>query len=386
MSETDKEQEESCVQTEELIETFRFLMKKHHLKGEYDSFQTVKSGNINDTYVLHTRIPNGEMRSYVVQRINHTVFRKPEQVAKNAAAVTSHIEQKLRAMGVQDLNRHVLHYYPNQEGLFFTQQGNGNFWRVFSYVPDSISVDTADDDILRSTGVAFGRFQRYLSDFPAGDLYETIPAFHNTPKRFLDLSASAWSDPCGRAGAVREELNYLFSMRRYVSLFEDLQMDGTLRTRVVHNDTKCNNVMFDRVTKEPLAVIDLDTVMPGLVAYDFGDAVRFACNEAAEDAEDLAAVSLRLEGFRCFAEGFVGQLRGILTEAELNTLPEGVLVVTLELAARFLKDYLDGDVYFKCSKEKHNLHRARCQIALAKDVKMKLPEMHRLLYEVTKQG
>ena len=218
-----------------------------------------------------------------------------------------------------------------------------------------------------------------LADFPAEKLAVTIPDFHNTPKRFADLERAAGVDVCGRLDSVRNLYDDLLSVRDRVDLFHRLHEAGKLPLRVVHNDTKCNNVMFDRTTLEPLAVIDLDTVMPGFVAHDFGDAVRFACNTAPEDAEDLSAVSLDLAAYTRFAEGFLPEVRGILTEEELNTLPEGVLLITWELAARFLKDDLEGDVYFKCRKERHNRLRAACQLALVKDISHKLPKMRQIL-------
>lgn len=370
---------------EKLLAIFRTLIQRFHLKGTFEEYKVIKTGNINDTYIVGTRTEDGVRRDYTVQRLNHYVFQRPEEVANNAYSVTAHIEQKLRAMGVKDIRRRVVRVYRMDNGRFFYQSPDHDYWRVLSYVYNSRNVSTANDLVLYGTGLAFGEFQRYLADFPAEWLYTTIPDFHNTPKRFRDLHASVQADVCGRVSEVAEELDYLFSMEDYVSLLHKLNRERKLPLRVVHNDTKCNNVMFDEETLVPLAVIDLDTVMPGFVAHDFGDAVRFACNTADEDEEDVSRVSLNLKGYMHFASGFVGQLWGIITEKELETLPDGVLIITLELASRFLKDYLDGDLYFKCRREKHNLVRARCQIALAKDIAGKLPEMRRLLSEMPVQ-
>ncbi len=370
---------------QKLQSIFETLIDRFHLRGKLSGYKTIKTGNINDTYVIHTLDKNKTERSYTVQRLNHYVFKNPEQVANNAYSVTEHIEQKLRAMGQKDIRRRVIRVYRMDNGRFFYQTPDGNYWRVLSYVYNSTNVSAANDIVLYGTGIAFGEFQRYLADFPAESLYTTIPDFHNTPKRFRDLRASAVSDVCGRAEEVHDELDYLFSMESYVGLLDDLYRRRKLRKRVVHNDTKCNNVMFDEETLTPLAVIDLDTVMPGYVAHDFGDAVRFACNTADEDEKDLSKVSLDLKSYMHFSAGFVDPLWGIITETELATLPDGVLIITLELAARFLKDYLDGDVYFKCREPKHNLYRTRCQIALAKDISQKMPEMRRLLNEIAVQ-
>lgn len=368
-----------------LLSLFRTLMREFRLKGELEDYRVVKVGNINDTYFIGTRTEEGKRKDYTVQRLNHKVFQNPVQVAENAFAVTSHMERKLLAVGQTDIRRKVLHVYRKEGGEFFHRSEEGDYWRVLSYVYDSRCVNHADEEILYGTGYAFGEFQRNLSDFPAHTLHHTIPDFHNTPKRFADLRTSGERDVCGRREEVEEELAYLLSMEGYVSLLEDLHREGKLPLRVVHNDTKCNNVMFDAETRTPLAVIDLDTVMPGYVAHDFGDAVRFACNTASEDEEDLSLVSLNLRGYQRLAEGFVRPLLGIITESEFNTLPDGVLIITLELAARFLKDYLDGDVYFKCRKDRHNLIRARCQIALAKDIAAKLEEMRTLLKSLSVQ-
>ncbi len=362
-----------------LLSLFRTLMKEFRLKGTLEDYRVAKAGNINDTYFIGIRTEEGVRKDYTVQRLNHKVFLSPAHVAANAFAVTSHIEKKLSDVGEQDLRRKVMHLYRRRDGSFFYQSPMGDYWRVFSYVYNSRCMDTANEEALYGTGYAFGEFQKNLLDFPAETLHYTIPDFHNTPKRFADLHESASRDVCGRRGEVTAELEYLFSKEAYISLLEDLHREGKLPLRVVHNDTKCNNVMFDKESCKPLAVVDLDTVMPGYMAHDFGDAVRFACNTASEDEEDLSAVSLNLNGYKRLAEGFLRPLLGSITKTELATLPDGVLIITLELAARFLKDYLDGDVYFKCRKPSHNLIRARCQIALEKDMEKKMGEMRQIL-------
>lgn len=370
---------------QELLSIFRSIMEAFHLKGELEDYRVVKVGNINDTYFIGTRDALGKRRDYTLQRLNHKVFQNPHQVAENAYAITSHMEKKLLSVGETDIRRKVLHLYRKENGEFFHRSEEGDYWRVLSYVYDSRCVNTADEEILYGTGYAFGEFQRNLSDFPAERLHHTIPDFHNTPKRFAALRESAQKNVVGRRKEVEAELSYLLSKEGYISLLETLHSEGKLPLRVVHNDTKCNNVMFDAQTRTPLAVIDLDTVMPGYMAHDFGDAVRFACNTASEDEEDLSKVSLDLRGYERLAEGFVTPLSGMITETEFSTLPDGVLIITLELAARFLKDYLDGDVYFKCRKPSHNLIRTRCQIALAKDMEKKMGEMRQILHSLSVQ-
>lgn len=360
---------------------FGELIRAFSLKGVYVRHFAVCGGNINDTYVLETALPDGRIRSYVVQRINRSVFASPEDVAENAYAVTAHIEEKLVSQGVTDLHRRVLHYYRKSDGTFFHTLPEGCF-RALSYVYDSFGTDQPDPRLLRGTGQAFGRFQALLADFPTEKLHVTIPDFHNTPKRFADLAASARADVCGRLADVRGVYDELLSMAGQIDLYDRLHAQGKLPVRVVHNDTKCSNVMFDADTFEPLAVIDLDTVMPGFAGHDFGDAVRFACNTLPEDADDGENARLDLDAFAQFAQGFLPEVGKFLTPTELETLPDGVLLLTLELAARFLKDDLDGDVYFKCHKTRHNRVRAICQTALARDITRKMPKMRQIVQRI----
>lgn len=366
----------------ELYPIFNTIIKDFNLKGQLVSISSLSSGNINDTYLASTLMDDA-IRQYIVQRINHIVFPEPEKVADNVSKVTDHIEKKLRESNIPDIRRRVLRFYRKNDGGFYHFTEDGNYWRVLSCVYNAKSVDSADLPCLRETGLAFGEFQKHLLDFPADSLYETIPDFHNTKKRYADLKLAAEKDTFSRLESVKEEYEYLLSMEKEACLLCELSEKGEIPKRVVHNDTKCNNVMFDTDTGEHLAVIDLDTVMPGLVAYDFGDAVRFAANPAGEDCDDVSKVHLDLDYYSAFAEGFVQGNGAMLTAREMETLPDGVLSITLELAARFLTDYLNGDVYFKCKKPKHNLVRTRAQIALAKDIFGKMPELRRRLMSIS---
>ena len=367
----------------ELTRLFKEIIKAFSLKGELVSAECVGTGNINDTYNIKTEY-NGSEREYIFQRVNHRVFSNPERVAENVCKVTDHVENKLRESGAADIRRRVMRYYRKADGSYFHITDCGDYWRVLSCIYNAVSVDFADIPHLRQAGIAFGEFQNLLADFPAESLYETIPDFHNTKKRYADLKLAAERDSANRLSEVKEEYNYLLSMEREACLLCELSENGRLPYRVVHNDTKCNNVMFDKITGEHLAVIDLDTVMPGLTAYDFGDAVRFAANPGGEDNADISKIYLDLDYYSAFAEGFVPCIYGKVTDIEIATLPDGVLAITLELAARFLTDYLNGDVYFKCKKEKHNLLRTRAQIALARDVFGKMPELRARLESITK--
>ena len=365
----------------ELYDIFNTIIDEVSLKGTLASIYPLSSGNINDTYIMTTDF-NGSERQYIIQRINHLVFKNPNEVAENVCKVTDHIEHKLRESGADDIRRRVVKYYLRKNGEHYYVTPDGNYWRAFSCVYDATSADFADIPILRETGLAFGEFQKNLLDFPADTLYETIPDFHNTKKRYDDLKKAAAENKSNRLDTVREEYDYLLSMEKEACVLCEMSEKGELPHRVVHNDTKCNNVMFDTETGKHLAVIDLDTVMSGLVAYDFGDAVRFAANPGGEDNKVLSKVYLDLDYYSAFAEGFVSEVKGEMTEKELETLPDGVLAVTLELAARFLTDYLNGDVYFKCKVPHHNLIRTKAQIQLAKDVFGKMPELRKRLADI----
>ncbi len=353
--------------------------------GETVKAEAFGNGNINDTYLVYIQSGDSVAR-YIFQRVNRAVFTNPEDIAKNVSGVTTHIANKLRLAGEKDIERRVVKYYRNISGGYYHITESGDYWRVMSYIYDSVCFDTADNTLLFNTGVAFGEFQRLLSDFPAETLCVTIPDFHNTPARYAQLALAADADAFSRLCEVKAEYDYLLSQSENACRLCRLADSGAIPLRVVHNDTKCNNVMFDAKTGRNLAVVDLDTVMPGLIAYDFGDAVRFAANPGGEDCEDLSEVFLDTDAFAAFARGYVGQIRGSVSRFELDTLADGVLAVTLELAARFLTDYLCGDSYFKCKKERHNLIRARAQIALARDIITKIPTIGSVLDSITNRN
>lgn len=267
-----------------------------------------------------------------------------------------------------------LHFHHTADRKNYLEDADG-FWRLSNYVP-SITFDTCDDvEVIRRAGEAFGDFQVMLSEFDAGELFYTIPNFHNTRKRYEQLKAGIMEDPCGRVSEVHEEIEWLLSVEEQACSLTDMQERGELPLRVTHNDTKINNVLFDQETSKPLVVIDLDTVMPGLIGHDFGDAVRFAANFVEEDCEDTTKVGVDLNVFWAFADGFLKKTAATLTEKETNTLALSCFALACELATRFLDDYIMGDKYFKTKHGKHNLERTRCQIALAKDMLKKMDAM-----------
>ena len=345
------------------------------IQGPFFSYEEIKMGNVNHTYKVNYIRDDGsgmaKIKSYLVQRVNTYAFQKPLELMANIDKVTEYIHAKYP---------HVkcLHFHHTAERNNYLMDEDG-FWRLSNYVP-SVTFNSCEDlEIVRSAGQAFGDFQMMLSEFDASSLYYTIPDFHNTRKRYEKLKADMAEDPCGRVAEVREELDWLLSVEDEACKLTDLYEAGELPLRVTHNDTKINNVLFDEATLKPLVVIDLDTVMPGLVGHDFGDAIRFAANFVEEDSPEAEKAGLNLNIYWAFAEGFLKETAPTLTEAEAETLGNSCFTLACELSTRFLDDYITGDKYFKIKEPKHNLVRTRCQIALAKDMQRKMSAMNAIV-------
>ena len=361
---------------------FAALAQIFCLSGEVTDYKVISNGNINATYDV-TMMVGGEERHFVFQKLNIFVFKSPKRIMKNIEKITTHIADKLESEGKS--RDRVMHFAHTAEGKNYYMEDAG-FWRISEFVPNTVTYNCCDDlAILRSAGYAFGEFQTQLSDFDATALYETIPNFHNTRGRIAVFLKHVNEDPCGRADEVAEEIARIKGYKNLAVRLCELIDSQELPLRVTHNDTKINNVLFDKDTGEAKTVIDLDTVMPGLVAYDFGDAIRFAANTAAEDEADLSLVSLDMDRFRAFAEGFLSALGRTLTPLEIKTLSLGVFTMTLELAVRFLDDYITGDQYFKTLYRGHNLVRTRCQLRLADLVYEHLGEMNKIISDITGQ-
>lgn len=334
---------------------------------EYLGYETIQMGNVNRTYKVNFRLPEGTQKSFLVQNVNTYAFRNPVGLMDNIDKVTEHIRAKKPG-------QLALHFHHTADRKTYVIDGK-NFWRMTNYVP-SVTYNTVTDlEVVRNAGEAFGTFQMDLADFDIAELNETIPGFHDTRKRYADFLESVRQDKAGRAGQVQEEIDYLLSVQDLACTLTDLQKAGKLPLRVTHNDTKINNVLFHPQDKRAMIVIDLDTVMPGLMGHDFGDAIRFAANFVEEDCRDLDRVGVNLEVFRAFAEGFLSKTAKTMTQTEVQTLALSCFVLTVELATRFLADYLDGDLYFKINAPDHNLARTRCQIALARDMQAHMDQM-----------
>ena len=355
----------------ELAQKLLYIGKNFRIPGLFYSYEEIKNGNVNHTYKVNYLSDDGDgmaqMKSYIVQKINTVAFTNPVELMTNIEKVTTYIRDN-------NPNSVSLHFHHTQDGKNYMAD-DGGFWRLVNYIP-AVTYNTGKDlGVVRSTGEAFGEFQMMLKDFDASQLFFTIPYFHNTRKRYERLKKAVAENVCNRADECRAEIDWLLSVEDMACKLTDLYYEGKLPLRVTHNDTKINNVLFDAETRKPLVVVDLDTVMPGLVGHDFGDAIRFAANFAEEDAEDISTVGVDLNTFWAFTEGFLSKTAKTLTENEVDTLGISCFSITCELAARFLTDYLEGDNYFKVKKEKHNLIRTRAQIALAKDMMEKINAM-----------
>ena len=352
------------------------ILPHFRFQGAFQSMEELKSGNVNHTYRL-VYDENGQPHEYVLQRINTYAFHEPERMMENIAGVTDHLRRALIKNG-KDPHRRVLEVIRTADGQPLYIEGE-NVWRAYVFITDAFAYDTTDAAAFREVGRGFGNFQKLLIDYPADQLFESIPNFHNTYKRFFQLMRAIDEDKAGRVREVKEEIEFFFEHRKMLCSIVELIESGVLPLRVTHNDTKSNNVMLDKATGKAICVIDLDTVMPGSVLYDYGDAIRFGANTAAEDEPDISKISLDLDKARAFTEGFMAETNGFLTEAELRRLLLGIKVLTGELAMRFLTDYLDGDLYFKIDYPEHNLVRTRAQIALLKDIEKKEQQLQKLV-------
>lgn len=357
-----------------MFEKLMEVSQAFRLPGTFYAYDTIKNGNINSTYKVTYREPSGHLKSYIVQKINTNVFKNPEEIMENIDRVTTHIRERYP-------NEVSLHFHHTAEGKNYLYDEDDSFWRVMNYV-DSITYNTCDElPVISATGEAFGHFQNQLSDFDGSVLHETIPDFHNTHKRLDKLFDDVAANKLGRNDEATEEIETISSYRYKAGQLSERYMNGDFPVRVTHNDTKSNNVLFDRFTKRPLVVIDLDTVMPGMAMYDFGDAVRFICNTAAEDEPDLRRVYFDTSKFRAFCHGYLSEVKNSLTKDEIDSLVLAAFSITVELASRFLDDFLTGDTYFKVNYPGHNLVRTRCQLQLAKDILRKKDELEWIVSE-----
>lgn len=330
------------------------------------------NGHINDTYLTSTG-------NHILQRINTAIFKDPERLMENIERVTEFLRKKIEAEG-GDPDRETLTVIKTLDGKNFYRYDDENCFRVYKFIWDTVTIDDSKDPAdLFAAGKGFGHFQKLLSDFPVESLYDTIEDFHNTPKRVEALKTAIKEDRAGRAGSVQREIEFALENASFADKVVSEMSKGNIPLRVTHNDTKINNILFDKDTRQAVCVIDLDTVMPGSALYDFGDALRIGGSTAAEDETELDRVFFSEAAFEGFAKGYFSEMKDSLTESEIALLPFSAKLLTYECGIRFLTDYLNGDTYFKIHREHHNLDRARNQFKLVSDISKKEDRLNAII-------
>jgi hypothetical protein len=358
---------------------FNALVKHFKFKGEFIYEEVFGCGHINDTFAVYFKIKNEHPVRYILQRINHNIFKNPIELMQNIKNVTEHIKQKVKLDGGNALRETLTIIETKDNKLCFIDE-EGNYWRAYVFIDDATCYQIVENPVdFYKSGKAFGKFQRQLSDFPAHTLFETIPDFHNTKKRFEAFLKAVNKDLLGRASTVKEEIAFVLEREEDTGVLVNLFEEGLLPLRVTHNDTKLNNVMIDNETGEGICVVDLDTVMPGLSLYDFGDSIRFGASTAAEDEKDLSKVHMDIHLFEQFTKGFLEEAGRSLTHLEIKYLPIAAKIMTLECGMRFLTDYLNGDTYFKIHREGQNLDRCRTQFKLVSEMEEKMHSMKEII-------
>ncbi len=346
------------------------------IESENITYTECTTGHINSTYFV--KVCDASDEEYVFQKVNTSIFKKPDELMSNIFKVTEHIKKKLDEE--HEVLSRTLDFLKTVNGDYgYTDEENA-YWRVYRFVNNAYPLDVADrPEIFESSGYAFGNFQRLLSDFDASLLYETIPNFHNTASRLNDFKTALSNNLAGRKDSIPDDIAFVLNREDKCSYITDGIKSGKFPLRVTHNDTKLNNLLWDDATGGCVCVIDLDTVMPGSVLYDFGDSIRFGASSAAEDETDLSKVYVCLDKFEAYVKGFISGTKGALTKDELIAFPMGAYIITLETGIRFLTDYLNGDTYFRIHYPSHNLDRARNQFKLVKSMEEKMDEMNKII-------
>ena len=342
------------------------------------------SGHINDTFCLVCQPQEGKVIRFILQGLSVAAFPRQDELMENFIGVTSHLRKKIEAAG-GDVMRETLNLVPTRDGKPYYTDSTGKVWRLTNYVEGTVCLQKATPELFEASARAFGRFQWLLADYPAETLHEPIVNFHNTEDRLVKFLAALQADKLGRAKEVEAEIQFVMDRKADCSVAVNALRDGKLPLRVTHNDTKLNNVLIDENTQEGVCVIDLDTTMPGLSIYDFGDSIRFGANHSAEDEKDLSKVNFDLELYKRYTRGFLEGARGGLLPAELEYLPWGAKLMTLECGIRFLTDYLDGDNYFHIRYPEQNLDRCRTQFKLVADMEDKWEEMNAVVAKIEKE-
>ena len=343
--------------------------------GNIVSVNQITAGLINATYLIET----DKKEKYILQKINTFVFKNPDELMENIVGVTKYITEKIKENG-GDYKRENLNFLPCNSGKYYFRDENNDAWRMYIYVDEALTYNKPkNDDTFRSAGQSFGRFMKLLAGYPAATLNETIKNFHYTPARYENFLKAVEADVKGRKAVCEEEIKFVTDRKADTHKLTDLIESGDLPLRVTHNDTKLNNVLFDINTDKSICVIDLDTIMPGLSLYDFGDSIRSGANTGAEDEPDLSKVGIDLALFEAYADGYLSETADSLCDAEIENLAFGAKLMTFECGMRFLTDYLEGDVYFRTTHAEHNIIRARNQFRLVADMEAHMDEMNAII-------
>lgn len=367
------------IPAEEVASVFDF-------EGVISGIKTFGCGHINDTYCVTCTRRNKPPVRYILQRINHHVFKNIKGLMENVFSVTEYLRNAVIAEG-GDPQHDCLLIIPTKDGKMDYYDAEGYCWRAFNFIENAICFESVGKaEHFYYSGRAFGKFQRLLAEYPSETLHVTIPDFHNTPVRYKTFEKAVEENRSGRAGEVSEEIAFIRARREQMSALVDRLESNELPLRVTHNDTKLNNVLLDDVTGAPVCVIDLDTVMPGLSLYDFGDSIRFGANRAAEDEQDLSRVYCDLDLFEHYTQGYLEECGSMLTPGEIKMLAFSARLMTLECGMRFLTDHIDGDRYFKISRPGHNLDRCRTQFKLVADMESKSDEMERIVRDCVQKA
>jgi hypothetical protein len=353
---------------------------KHFLfEGEFSSGFAYGNGHINDTYKLEYRGNNCSTKKYILQKINHHVFKDPEKLMNNIELVTAHLQKKVVEQG-GDPDRETLTLIPTVQGTSYYKTDDDEFWRAYKFIENAQAYEIVENpNHVHAAAQAFGKFQTQLSDFPLDKLSETIPDFHHTGKRFQNFLTAVEEDVANRAASSKAEIEFVQTRVDYTNRLIDLVDRGEIPERITHNDTKFNNVMIDQNDGTGICVIDLDTVMPGLSLYDFGDSIRSMANTADESEQDLSKVQFDMEVFARFTEGYLGTAGSFLTPKEIEQLPFSAILMTFECGMRFLTDHLQGDIYFKTHRKNHNLDRCLTQFKLVSDMESLYDDMVKIV-------
>lgn len=353
--------------------------------GEVAGALRFGKGHINDTYAVYTQQADGSARRYILQRINSSVFTQPYWVMENVIGVTEYLRQKVTANG-GDATREVLTLLPAHDGKLHFTDADGYVWRSYWFVEDTTCFMVPQGAAMfKAAARAFGNFNSLLDGYPAHTLHETIPHFHDTPQRFLNFKTAVEQDVAGRKKDCEAEIEFILAREGDCDKLTSLLQAGKLPLRVTHNDTKLSNILMNPVTMEGVCIVDLDTVMPGLSLYDFGDAIRSGAHNATEDEKDLGMVSFSLPLFKSYTEGYLETAGSAMTELEKEMMPWGAKLMTYECGMRFLTDYLQGDVYFKTQRPNHNLDRTRTQLKLVQGMEENWQGMHAVVEQETKK-